>query len=166
MSQDIPPGYKLESQLIYGKSQSHPGLFEIKFHNPKKKNAIGTPPEKLLTELVKQAEEDNDIKVILLHGGKYFSSGNDISLFIKSGDPDEKKAAAKYGVQKVMVDMLFALCFCKKPIVAVVRGAALGIAFTLLSHVTLVYVAPDVKMRTPFMESGQSPEGTSTYMFP
>ena len=65
-----------------------------------------------------------------------------------------------------MVDMLLTLCFCKKPIIAVVRGGALGIAFTLLSHVTLVYVAPDAKMRTPFMESGQSPEGTSTYLFP
>ena len=90
----------------------------------------------------------------MLHGGKYFSSGNDISMFFKYTDPKEMYKMAKYGVQTVMVDMLLALSFCKKPIVAVVRGQALGIAFTLLSHVTLCYVAPDVKMRTPFMESG------------
>ena len=65
-----------------------------------------------------------------------------------------------------MVDMLMAIGFCKKPVVAVVRGGALGIAFTLLAHTTLLYVAPDVKMRTPFMVSSQSPEGTSTYLFP
>ena len=48
-----PPGYKLENQIIFGKSQSHPGLFEIKIHNPKKRNAIGTEPEKKLCELIK-----------------------------------------------------------------------------------------------------------------
>lgn len=53
MSESIPAGYKLENLIIYGKSQSHPGLFEIKFHNPKRKNAIGVEPEKKLTELIK-----------------------------------------------------------------------------------------------------------------
>lgn len=62
--------------------------------------------------------------------------------------------------------MLMTMQFSKKPIVAVVRGGAMGIGFTLLSHCTLVYVAPDVKLKTPFMESGQSPEGTSTMLFP
>ena len=109
---------------------------------------------------------DKEVKVILLHGGKYYSSGNDISVFMKAGDVEEAKARAKYGVQTVMVDMLTTLSFCTKPIVAVVRGAALGIAFTMLSHVTLLYVSPDAKMMTPFMASAQSPEGASTYMFP
>ena len=61
--------------------KSHPGLFEIKIHNPSKKNAIGTPPERKLTELILAAQEDQNIKVILLHGGSFFSSGNDLSMF-------------------------------------------------------------------------------------
>lgn len=78
-SNDPPAGYVNECNLIYGKRKSHPGLFEIKFHNPKRKNAIGTDPERRLGELVKQAGEDDEVKVILLHGGNYFSSGNDLS---------------------------------------------------------------------------------------
>lgn len=73
---------------------------------------------------------------------------------MKVTDIDEAKKDADYGVKTVMVNMLLTLAFCKKPIVAVVRGTAMGIAFTLLSHVTLLYVAPDAKMFTPFMASG------------
>ena len=34
---------------------SHPGLLEIMINNPKKKNAIGTPPERKLAEIIKGA---------------------------------------------------------------------------------------------------------------
>lgn len=70
--------------------KSHPGLFEIKFHNPAKKNAIGLEPEAKLTKLIEQCQEDEDVKVILLHGGRYFSSGNDLSVF-GGKDPSGKR---------------------------------------------------------------------------
>ena len=38
--QNIPAGLKHELGLIYGVRDTHPGIFEVKFHNPKKKNAI------------------------------------------------------------------------------------------------------------------------------
>ena len=50
-----PTGYKTEDQLIWGMRASHPGLLEIKIHNPKKMNAIGTPPERKIAEIVKAA---------------------------------------------------------------------------------------------------------------
>ena len=65
-----------------------------------------------------------------------------------------------------MVDMLLALNSCKKPIVAVVRGGSIGIGYTLLNHVTMIYCESRARFKTPFMESGQTPEGTSTYLFP
>ena len=49
----IPDGYVLENELIFGKSKSHPGLFEIKIHNPKKRNAATTDLEIKLTKLIK-----------------------------------------------------------------------------------------------------------------
>jgi enoyl-CoA hydratase/carnithine racemase len=161
-----PQGYIFEQSLIYGKSKSHPGVFEIKFHNPKFKNAIGLDPEKKLTELIKIAENDDEIKMIVLHGGQYFSSGNDLSVFMKITDFDKMVEFANYGVNKVMVNLILALAFSKKPIVAVVRGGCVGIAFTILSHVSLVYCGPDAYFKAPFMESFQSPEGTSTLIFP
>lgn len=53
-----------------------------------------------------------------------------------------------------------------KPLIVLVRGGCYGIAYTLLGHATLVYCTPDAEFKTPFMESAQSPEGTSTLLFP
>ena len=50
-----PTGYTEECNLIWGKRASHPGLLEIKIHNPTKMNAIGTPPEKKIGEIVTAA---------------------------------------------------------------------------------------------------------------
>jgi len=163
---DIPKGFVEEDLIIHGKRKSHPGLYEIKFHNPKKKNAIGTPPEKKLGELIAKCQDDEEVKVILLHGGTFFSSGNDISIFTKVTDKEAAKKRAENSVNIVMVNFLLQMANSKKPIVAVVRGRAIGIGFTLLSHATLVYVDPKATFYTPFMASGQSPEGTSSLMFP
>ena len=35
----IPENYKYEDHCIYGMHKEYPNLLEIKFHNPKKKNA-------------------------------------------------------------------------------------------------------------------------------
>jgi len=66
---------------------SHPGLLEVIIYNPKKKNAIGTPPEKMIGDIIKQASDDTNVKVILIHGGRFYSSGNDLSLFTTT-EPD------------------------------------------------------------------------------
>jgi enoyl-CoA hydratase/carnithine racemase len=65
-----------------------------------------------------------------------------------------------------MVDMIMALATSIKPIVCVVRGAAIGIGFTLTAHTTFLYCSPEATFMTPFMRSAQSPEGTSTLLFP
>ena len=85
---------------------------------------------------------------------------------MKISDFDEMIEFANYGVNTVMVNLILALAFSKKPIIAVVRGGCVGIAFTILSHVSLIYCGSDAYFKAPFMESFQSPEGTSTLLFP
>jgi peroxisomal 3,2-trans-enoyl-CoA isomerase len=161
----IPEGFKEECLLIYGMRKSHPGLLEVKFHQPKKRNAIGTIPERKLCELINEANNNDEVKAILVHGGRYFSSGNDLSIF-NNPDPEESKIIANEGVNVVMVNLLLAYATSKKPIIHFVRGGAMGIAFTLSAHCTFLYCSPDAIFQTPFMKSCQSPEGTSTLLFP
>ena len=80
-SEPIPEGFVIQDDLCFGKRLSHPGLFGIKFHSPKTYNAINTNNQVKLVELLKQCENDEEVKVILLHGGRFFSSGSDISGF-------------------------------------------------------------------------------------
>ena len=163
---DTPEGYKLNTNIIYGKRASHPGLFEIKLHSPKNRNAISYPMQLKLAALLKEAEADEDVKCILLHGGKYYSSGNDLSMFLKTKDLKKAIEMAKEAVTVGMVDTIMTMARISKPLIVLVRGGCYGIAYTLLGHATLVYCTPDAEFKTPFMESAQSPEGTSTLLFP
>jgi len=169
--ESIPEGFVVEADLCYGRRKSHPGLLEIKFHYPTAFNAISLANQDRLVQLIKEANDDKETKVIMLHGGRFFSSGSDISPFAKRvkdivANPEEFHKMQKHALEVSMVNMLLALNSSRKPIVAVVRGAAIGIGYTLLSHVSMVYCSPEATFKTPFMESGQTPEGTSTYMFP
>lgn len=135
--------------------KSHPGLLEIKIHNPSKMNAISSVHEQKLAELVNAAQDDEKIKVILLHGGWFFTSGNDLGMFMVK--PEEFSAMmkkAKHAVNDILYDFLMTLNNSKKPIVTVVRGAAIGIGFTLTAHSTFIYCSPEARFMTPFMKSG------------
>ena len=65
-----------------------------------------------------------------------------------------------------MVDFFMCLAKSIKPIVMLIRGGGIGIGFTMVSHSTFAYCSPEARFMTPFMKSAQSPEGTSTYLFP
>ncbi len=67
---------------------------------------------------------------------------------------------------KVMVEMLITLIDLEKPLVVLVRGAAFGIACTMIGLADFVYATEEAVFCTPFMDSNQSPEGTSTILFP
>jgi enoyl-CoA hydratase/carnithine racemase len=52
-----------------------------------------------------------------------------------------------------MNPLLKALNSSVKPIVAVIRGGAIGISFTMLSLVDFIYISPDAHFTTPFMKT-------------
>jgi len=52
----------------------------MKFNNPKSKNSVTMETELLIAKLINDAQSDTTIKAILLHGGKFYSSGNDITV--------------------------------------------------------------------------------------
>ena len=75
-------------------------MLEIKYHNPKKKNALQPETYIKLAELFEQANKDDKIKVVVLHGGEFYSAGNDLSGFLKfaNSDPSEIRKNASAGV--------------------------------------------------------------------
>ena len=83
--------------------------------------------------------------MILIHGGKFFSSGNDISVLAgwAGKGKEEIHKAGMDGIFNNMNPMLHAIDNSNKPVVAVVRGMCLGIQFTLLTLVDFIYCSPD-----------------------
>lgn len=46
----------------------------------------------LLAKIINDAQTDEKIKVILLHGGKFFSSGNNLSVMASMGSLSKEEA--------------------------------------------------------------------------
>lgn len=87
----------------------------------------------------------------------FFTSGNDLLDFM-----NEPKIHDGHPV----VRFIEALRHCGKPVVAVVRGHAVGIGTTMLLHCDLVYAAEDARLQLPFVNLGLCPEFASSYLVP
>ena len=161
----LPEGYKTKDGIAWGSRE--PGLLEISYWNLKAKNALTGNGQKPMARVVQAAQDDKNVKVILVHGGLFYGAGNELKLLTEIGrlEGEEKVNVASLGVEHNMQVCLRALLQSKKPIVGLVRGQAIGISFTTTGLFDFLYCTPEAKFSTPFMRSFQSPEGASTHTF-
>jgi enoyl-CoA hydratase/carnithine racemase len=130
-------------------------VYEIQISRGDKMNALTDAMYGSLVEQLAFAEQDNRAKVILLRSdNQHFSAGNDLADFLETDFNDDSHVLC----------FLKALARLRKPIVAAVGGAAVGIGTTMLLHCDLVYAAEDSKFSVPFIKLGLTPEGGSSLL--
>jgi enoyl-CoA hydratase/carnithine racemase len=136
------------------------GVMEITWNRPDKKNAITNAMYAAAGDALERASADKSIRVALLTSeGDSFTAGNDLSVF----------AAANAGTQTEAPQghrLIHNLAKFDKPLVAGVRGVAIGVGTTMLLHCDLVYVAKDAKLSTPFVNLALVPEAASSITLP
>ncbi|WPN59277.1 enoyl-CoA hydratase-related protein [Pseudomonas sp. P9_31] len=134
------------------------GLLTLRFNRPEKKNALTRAMYSHLVEALKQADTDPDINAVLITGGaECFTAGNDIGDFLQQPPSDLDSPAFHF---------MLSLLECRKPVIAAVAGAAVGIGTTMLLHCDLVYVSTDARLRMPFVNLGLCPEFGSSLILP
>ena len=134
------------------------GIMEIRFNRPEKKNALTRAMYDGVVEAFASAEADPTVRVILLTGsGDIFTSGNDIKDFQQRAATRNSSAASPF---------LTALSTLKKPLVAAVNGAAIGVGTTMLAHCDFVLAARSARFTMPFTRLGLVPEAGSSLLFP
>jgi enoyl-CoA hydratase/carnithine racemase len=137
------------------------GLMAITLARPEKKNALTTSMYQALVQALEQASTDPAIHVVLLDAeGGDFCAGNDIADF--AAQARSGQALESYDVFR----FVRALAVFDKPLVAAVRGRAVGIGTTMLLHCDLVYVADDARFSTPFVDLALVPEAASSLLLP
>jgi enoyl-CoA hydratase/carnithine racemase len=95
--------------------------------------------------------------VIITSEGDHFTAGNDISDFLVNPPSDEDSDVAKF---------LGSLLEFPKPLIAAVKGNAVGVGTTMLLHCDVVIASPTAKFSMPFASLGLVPEAGSSYLFP
>lgn len=87
----------------------------------------------MMANMIRAAQDDPKVKVILWHGGKFFGSGNDLSVMAQSFQTMTEEKLVKRAQEGIddMNKLLRAMNESNKPIVSVVRGGCHGIAYTM-----------------------------------
>lgn len=133
----------------------HQGVLLIGINREQKKNALTRDMYKAIGQALLGADDNPQIKVIILHGTPAcFSSGNDLQEFVQR-DPNQPSAAS---------ELLLILHNLSKPLIAAVNTLAVGIGATILLHCDLVYAAHDTRFKLPFVDLGVCPEAASSLL--
>ncbi|SEE89674.1 enoyl-CoA hydratase-related protein [Pseudomonas migulae] len=134
------------------------GLLTLRLNRPDKKNALTRAMYSHLAEALKQADTDPEINAVLITGSaECFTAGNDIADFLQQPPSN---------LDSPVFQFMLTLLECRKPVIAAVAGAAVGIGTTLLLHCDLVYVSRDARLRMPFVNLGLCPEFGSSLLLP
>ena len=134
------------------------GVLRIGINRPEKKNALTQQMYQQLTSAIEQTEQDERVRVLLLHGtADCFTSGNDLKDFAHNPPRGEESPVFRF---------LRAISTAQKPIIAVVNGPAVGIGTTLLLHCDLVFAGEAARFQLPFVNLGLCPEAASSYLLP
>lgn len=133
----------------------------VTLDRPDKKNALTQAMYTDLTAALAAAAADVAVHVLRLRGaGGDFTAGNDLNDFQlaleHAGDPRELP----------VIGLLHAVVDFPKPLVAQVRGNAVGIGTTILLHCDLVVAATDSRFALPFVALGVVPEFASSVLLP
>lgn len=142
------------------KTELSDGVLVVTLQRPDKKNAITGAMYNALSDALDRAEADAAVKVVLFQGdGDSFTAGNDLADFAaqSNSNSDDESPAFRF-IQK--------LAKALKPLVAAVRGNAVGIGTTMLLHCDLVYLAEGARLITPFVNLALVPEAASSWLLP
>ncbi|MFM1909703.1 MAG: hypothetical protein RLZZ545_401 [Actinomycetota bacterium] len=130
----------------------------ISFNRPEKMNAITRAMYADLANNLNEAAGDFSIRCVLLTSeGDHFTSGNDIGDFMSNPPTESDSDVARF---------LGALLDFPKPLLAAVKGNAIGVGTTMLLHCDVVVASPQAKFSMPFTSLGLVPEAGSSMLFP
>ncbi|QDH72728.1 enoyl-CoA hydratase [Brevundimonas sp. M20] len=143
------------------KTELGDGVLTVTLARADKKNAITQAMYAALSDAGERARTDDAVRVLVFKGeGDSFSAGNDIGDFIAIGSQTSNPSdMAVFRFLKAMADL-------DKPVVAAVRGRAVGIGLTLLLHCDMVVVAEDALLSAPFINLALAPEAASSMLLP
>jgi enoyl-CoA hydratase/carnithine racemase len=130
----------------------------LSFNRPEKMNALTREMYAVLASGLNEAAGDFGVRaVVLTSEGDHFTAGNDIADFLANPPTNEDSDVARF---------LGSLLEFPKPLIAAVKGNAVGVGTTMLLHCDVVVAGPSAKFSMPFASLGLVPEAGSSYLFP
>lgn len=135
------------------------GVLAITLARPERRNAITVAMYSALADAIEAAAGDESVRAITIRGeGPDFTAGNDLNDFL-TALPRESDDIPVWR-------LLRALASNQVPLIAAVKGNAVGIGTTMLLHCDLVIAEPSARFSLPFVDLGLIPEAASSLLLP
>ncbi|WP_188066053.1 enoyl-CoA hydratase-related protein [Brevibacillus brevis] len=138
------------------------GVAVVTLNRPDKFNAFTAVMNKEITDALKQAQKDADVRCIVLTGaGKAFNAGQDLSDVAGGGDVD-------YGafLRDRYNPMILQFQKTEKPIIAAVNGVAAGAGMSVALACDIRLASEKASFVNAFVNIGLVPDSGGCYFLP
>lgn len=136
------------------------GVATITLNRPERMNAWNTRMAMDLSAAMRWADETDEVRVVVLTGaGRAFCAGADLS-----GGSDTFRENRNQDPMEAMKDVF--PWDIRKPVIAAINGAAVGVGATYPMTADIRYAADDAKIGFVFVRRGQLPELASHAVLP
>ncbi len=151
------------------------GVLTLTLNRPDKLNAYTAQMGRELETAFLHADSSDDVRVVIVTGaGRGFCAGADISggaasFDTSAGGPGAKLfggGAAKDGARKSGAGFVGAIYNCRKPSIAAINGAAVGVGITLTLPMDIRIASSTARMGFIFARRGLVPEAGSAWFLP
>lgn len=140
-------------------------IFWVTLNRPESSNAYSIEMVEELVRVLKEADKDTGIRVIVLTGaGKHFCAGGDIKAMrdktgMFAGKSNDLKESYQYGIQQIPLT----ISQLKTPIIAMVNGAAIGAGCDLAAMCDLRVASEEAVFAETFAQVGLVPGDGGAY---
>lgn len=136
------------------------GIARITLNKPDRKNAIGGQMRDELATAFDRANEDNEVRAVMLQAtGDCFCAGADVDGMGKRNAFDDRKRLQLHSHR--MIKSLYAI---EKPVVAVVRGPAVGMGLSMVLACDFVFASENARFSCVFSRRGLAPDTGSAFL--
>ncbi len=139
------------------------GVKRITFNRPERRNAVDFEMFRELSEAVRGSEEDESRVLVITGAGDSFCAGLDLSALNPAEFGSLDVAAA---VRELINPPILRLRALKKPVIARVEGAAVGIGFSYVLASDIRVASESATFSQSFVRIGLMPDGGSTHFLP
>ncbi len=144
------------------------GKLKIAFlNNPKTLNALNRPTLSELKTFFEECNNDDNVRVVALSGrGRAFCSGQDLAAAFADEDEKNDISIVKKLVSDFYNPVVLELTRCKKPVVSLVNGPAVGAGAMLALIADFTLATEKAYFSQAFSGIGLIPDTGGTYFLP
>jgi enoyl-CoA hydratase/carnithine racemase len=143
------------------------GVLTLTLNRPDRLNAYTAQMGRELEAAFRRADEDDAVRAVVVTGaGRAFCAGADLSAGADScGDTERLFAQAGSG-RRHGGGFIQAIFECRKPSIAALNGAAVGVGLTLTLPMDIRLASTDARFGLMFTRRGLVPEAGSAWFLP